>query len=104
MFDIETVVKTALVSQPLREPVLRSAIGALQLLSGSRGLDAGCGIGLQAVLLAQSVGPAGHITGFDESSEVLAYARDVVEMAGLSEMIAFQEGDVNRLSISGGKA
>lgn len=97
MSDIETVVRTAFVSQPLREPVLRSAIKALQLSSGSRGLDAGCGIGLQTVLLAQNVGPAGHITGLDVSSEILACAKDVVEKAGLSEMIAFREGDVNRL-------
>lgn len=97
MSDIETVVRTAFVSQPLREPVLRSAIKALQLSSGSRGLDAGCGIGLQTVLLAQNVGPAGHITGLDVSSEILACAKDVVGKAGLSEMIALREGDVNRL-------
>ena len=97
MSDIETAVRTAFVSQPLREPALRSAIKALQLSSGSRGLDAGCGIGLQTVLLAQNVGPAGHITGLDVSSEILAYAKDVVEKAGLSKMIAFREGDVNRL-------
>ena len=97
MSDIENVVQIAFVSQPLREPVLRSAIRTLQLPSGSQGLDAGCGIGLQAVLLAESVGPAGRITGLDLSSEVLVYARDVVEKAGLSDMIAFREGDVNRL-------
>lgn len=100
MSDIETVVRTAFVSQPLREPVLRSAIKALRLSSGSRGLDAGCGIGLQTMLLAQNVGPAGHITGLDVSSEILAYAKDVVGKAGLSEMIAFREGDVNRLPFS----
>lgn len=100
MSDIETVVRTAFVSQPLREPVLRLAIKALRLSSGSRGLDAGCGIGLQTMLLAQNVGPVGHITGLDVSSEILAYAKDVVGKAGLSEMIAFREGDVNRLPFS----
>ncbi len=97
MTDPENDFEKALLLQPLREPVLRSAIRTLQLPSGSRGLDAGCGIGLQAVLLAESVGPASRITGLDLSSEVLVYARDVVEKAGLSNMIAFREGDVNRL-------
>ena len=97
MTDPENDFEKALLLQPLREPVLRSAIRTLQLPSGSRGLDAGCGIGLQAVLLAESVGPASRITGLDLSSEVLVYARDVVGKAGLSNMIAFREGDVNRL-------
>jgi demethylmenaquinone methyltransferase/2-methoxy-6-polyprenyl-1,4-benzoquinol methylase len=87
----------AYVSNPLREPALRSAIQALQLPSGSRGLDAGCGIGLQALLLAEAVGPAGHITGLDLSPEFLAFAKDIVQKAGLSERISFREGDVNKL-------
>jgi demethylmenaquinone methyltransferase/2-methoxy-6-polyprenyl-1,4-benzoquinol methylase len=87
----------AYVSNPLREPVLRSAIQALQFPSGSRGLDAGCGIGLQTLLLAESVGPAGHVTGLDQAPEVLAYAKDIVKQAGLPERITFREGDVNKL-------
>jgi len=85
------------VSNPLREPVLRSAIQALQLPLGSRGLDAGCGIGLPALLLAEAVGPAGHVTGLDLSPEFLVHAEEIVENAGLSEQISFREGDVNRL-------
>jgi len=85
------------VSNPLREPVLCSAIEALQLPSGSRGLDAGCGIGLPALLLAEAVGPAGHVTGLDLSPEFLVHAEEIVEQAGLSEQITFQEGDVNKL-------
>ena len=62
MPDIDNLVQVAHVSNPLREPALRSAIQALQFPSGSRGLDAGCGIGLQAMLLAETVGSGGHIT------------------------------------------
>jgi demethylmenaquinone methyltransferase/2-methoxy-6-polyprenyl-1,4-benzoquinol methylase len=87
----------AYVSNPLREPVLRSAIQALQLPSGSRGLDAGCGIGLPALLLAEAVGPAGHVTGVDLSPELLVVARDIVQKAGLSRRISFRQGDVNDL-------
>jgi len=35
------------VSNPLSEPIIRSAIQALQIPAGSRGLDAGCGIGFR---------------------------------------------------------
>jgi demethylmenaquinone methyltransferase/2-methoxy-6-polyprenyl-1,4-benzoquinol methylase len=81
----------------LKEPILRSAIQALQLPLGSRGLDAGCGIGLQALLLAETVGPAGHVTGLDLSSEFLVCAEEIVRKADLSERISFREGDVRSL-------
>ncbi|MBE9551710.1 MAG: methyltransferase type 11, partial [Proteobacteria bacterium] len=51
----------------LRGPVIGSAIQALELPHGSSGLDAGCGIGSHALLLANAVGPAGHVTGLDLS-------------------------------------
>lgn len=35
-----------LVTATLREPTIRSAIETLRLPVGSRGLDAGCGVGL----------------------------------------------------------
>jgi ubiquinone/menaquinone biosynthesis C-methylase UbiE len=95
--DIDYVVQMAYVSNPLREPILRSAIQALQVPTGSRGLDAGCGIGLQTLLLAEAVGPAGHITGLDLSPEYLVHAQDIVRKAGLSERISFREGDVSKL-------
>jgi ubiquinone/menaquinone biosynthesis C-methylase UbiE len=85
------------VSNPLSDLVIPSAIQALQLPPGSRGLDAGCGIGLQALLLAEAVGPAGHVTGLDLSPQFLVHAREIAEKAGLSERISFQQGDVNRL-------
>jgi ubiquinone/menaquinone biosynthesis C-methylase UbiE len=85
------------VSNPLVEPVVRSAIQTLKLPSASRGLDAGCGIGLQALLLAEAIGPAGRVTGLDLSTEFLVHARQMVEKSGLSERVSFQEGDVNRL-------
>ncbi len=85
------------VCNPLIEPVIPSAIQALQLPSGSRGLDAGCGIGLQALLLAEAIGPTGHVTGLDLSPQFLVHARQIAEKAGLAERISFQQGDVSRL-------
>ncbi|HEX5942204.1 MAG TPA: hypothetical protein VFY66_07990, partial [Anaerolineales bacterium] len=62
MPDADLIIQNLLEANPLREPTLRSIIQSLQLPRGSRGLDAGCGIGLQAFLLAEAVGPEGQVT------------------------------------------
>jgi ubiquinone/menaquinone biosynthesis C-methylase UbiE len=94
---MDTYIQALLSTDPLIEPTARVAIQALHLPLASRGLDAGCGIGLQVLQLAQAVGLAGHITGLDLSPELLDYARVMVEKAGLSERISFKEGSVSRL-------
>jgi len=95
--DMDAYAQHLAVSNPLSEAVIPSAIQALQLPLRSRGLDAGCGIGLQALLLAEAVGPAGHVTGLDLSPQFLVHAREIAEKAGLPERISFQQGDVNKL-------
>jgi ubiquinone/menaquinone biosynthesis C-methylase UbiE len=95
--DTDQYIQRLFVTNPLREPVLRSAIQALQPPVGSRGLDAGCGIGLQTVLLAEAVGPAGHVIGLDLSPEFLLQAEETVKKSALSEQISFREGNVSKL-------
>ena len=97
MTDTDLYIQRLLEANPLREPVLRSAIQSLQLPLRSRGLDVGCGIGLQTLLLADAVGSEGHITGVDILPQLLAYGEHLVGKAGLSERITFREGDMNRL-------
>jgi len=97
MTDVDTYIHKLAISNPLTEPTVRAAIQALQLPLGSRGLDAGCGIGLQAMLLAEAVGPTGHVTGLDISPEFLLCAEATVHKLGLSEQISFQAGDVRQL-------
>ena len=97
MTGTDNYLQSLMATNPLQEPVMRSAIHALNLPQGSRGLDVGCGIGLQAMLLAEAVGPGGHVTGVDLSPEFLVYARDIAEKAGISEQVSFQEGDMNNL-------
>ena len=97
MPDTDYAVRMARVANPLREPVLRAAIRALQLPSGSRGLDAGCGIGLQALMLAEAVGREGHVTGLDQAPDLLRYGEKLVEEAGLSGRISFKRGEVDDL-------
>ena len=50
--DKDTYAHKLYLSDFLREPVIRSAIQTLEIPAGSRGLDAGCGIGSHTALLA----------------------------------------------------
>ena len=97
MKDTDTYIQSLMESNPLREPLLRSMIQVLGLPKGSRGLDAGCGIGLQALLLAEAVGPTGHVAGLDLSPAFLCYAKEAVKASHLSDRIFFQAGDVGKL-------
>lgn len=81
----------------LTEPAIRSAIGALQLPSGSRGLDVGCGIGSHTLWLAEAISPGGHVTGVDISRDHLAHAEKIARKSGLAEQVSFQYGDMNDL-------
>ena len=81
----------------LRQPVIKMAIKQLNLPHGSKGLDAGCGTGLQCLLLAKEVKPDGHITGLDVSSEFINYGRDLVKQAGLENRITLKEGSINSI-------
>ncbi|MBN2026948.1 MAG: methyltransferase domain-containing protein [Actinobacteria bacterium] len=81
-------------SDPIRRPYILEAIEFLQLPEGSRGLDAGCGIGLQTMLLADAVGPDGHVTGLDISQGFLARGKDVAGKAGYGREIDFKHGDI----------
>jgi demethylmenaquinone methyltransferase/2-methoxy-6-polyprenyl-1,4-benzoquinol methylase len=97
MTDTDTYIQRLAEANPLREPTLRAAVQALRLPAGSRGLDAGCGIGLQALLLAEAVGPTGHVTGLDLSPEFLLHAEEIVDQANMLDQISFRKGDVNDL-------
>jgi SAM-dependent methyltransferase len=59
----------------LFEPVRQRAIDLLQLKSGNRVLDVGCGTGLSFMALESLVGPDGSITGIEQSPEMLELAR-----------------------------
>lgn len=102
MSEAEVYHEAIVATRPLMEPIVLAAIEALALPRGSHGLDAGCGNGLQTVLLAQAVGPEGHVTGLDISEGLLGYAAEIVARAGLSQRISLREGDVRRLPFDDG--
>lgn len=95
--DTQAAIDAMAATNPLRERVLRAAIRALDLPPGSRGLDAGCGLGLPALLLAEATGPDGRITALDRSPTFLRRAGEIAEQAGMAGRIAFHEGDVGDL-------
>jgi demethylmenaquinone methyltransferase/2-methoxy-6-polyprenyl-1,4-benzoquinol methylase len=80
------------------EPAVRSAIRALQLSPGSRGLDAGCGVGTHTLWLAEATSPDGYVTGIDISPGCLARAEEVASRSELAERVSFQYGDMNDLA------
>ncbi len=97
MVNAQPIIQNLLNANPLREPTLRSIIQSLNLPPSTHGLDAGCGIGLQALLLAEAVGTNGQVTGLDILPELLAYGETLVSEAGRSNQITFHAGDVSCL-------
>jgi len=95
--DIDTYLRYLKETDPLREQLNLEIIEWLELPQASNGLDIGCGGGTQALMLADAVGPNGHVTGLDIRPEFIKYAKTVAQEKGLSERTSFREGDFNRL-------
>lgn len=100
MTDTNDLIRLGLATNPMREPLLRKLIQYLQLPKGSRGLDVASGLGFQALLLAEAIGPTGHVTGLDLSPVLIRYAETVVVELGLSDRLSFREGDAHQLPFS----
>lgn len=92
-----------LLSEYLRRDVIRRAVGGLGLPEGSRGLDAGCGIGGPATLLAGAVGGRGHVTAVDIDGGMLSHAADIAKRCGLSGRVTFSKGDIENLPFDDGE-
>jgi ubiquinone/menaquinone biosynthesis C-methylase UbiE len=95
--DSSIYIQRLLEVNPLREPLLHSIVQSLQLPRGSHSLDAGCGIGLQELLLAEAVGSDGQISGVDVLPELLAWGKKLVAKANLSDRVSFHQANVSRL-------
>jgi SAM-dependent methyltransferase len=72
------------------------SLGRLQ--PGERVADLGCGSGTDALVAAQMVGPAGHVTGVDMTPEMLARARRAAAELGAAN-VDFVEGELERLPL-----
>jgi ubiquinone/menaquinone biosynthesis C-methylase UbiE len=58
-------------------PISELLIGRAHATAGERVVDVGCGCGDISVLLAQKVGPTGHVLGIDVSAPMLERARQI---------------------------
>jgi arsenite methyltransferase len=90
------------VLQPLPEEVLASFCGVGNPFSlgpvhpGEAVLDVGCGAGVDSLVAAQLVGPAGRVIGVDVTAEMIAKARSTLERLDLPQ-VSFQIGDAESL-------
>lgn len=69
----------------------------LRLAPGDRVLEVGSGLGDDAVALARIVGPSGHVTAVDLSSDFVALARRRAREAGVD--VEFHVGDMAALDL-----
>lgn len=96
--DISSYEKSLLLSQVLREPIVKSIIESMQPTVSGSGLDIGCGTGLNTVMLAEAMGPAGRVIGLDNEERFLTKARLLLkDKSVIKNRVAFTQGDAKRL-------
>jgi arsenite methyltransferase len=66
-------------------------------------LDLGCGAGLDSILAARRVGPAGRVIGVDFAAEMVEKARRNAEAAGVTNA-EFRQGEADALPVEDGSA
>ncbi|MDP9311157.1 MAG: methyltransferase domain-containing protein [Chloroflexota bacterium] len=77
------------------------SLGSLR--QGEHVVDVGCGAGIDSLIAANMVGPAGHVIGVDMTSPMLAKARTSAAEANLGN-VEFREGYGEALPIPDGWA
>jgi len=98
--DKKDYIRLLLETDCLRDDLTRSIIAWLDLPTGSRGLDAGCGVGSNTLLLAEAIGDGGRVTGLDIAEDLLHIAEERARRRGLKDLTGFRQGDVNSLAFS----
>jgi ubiquinone/menaquinone biosynthesis C-methylase UbiE len=82
-------------------PAGRRVLSEAGLRDGMRVADFGCGVGLVTRMLAEMVGPSGHLTGIDVNQPQLDEARAWCERGGLTNT-AFVQADAARTALRAG--
>jgi SAM-dependent methyltransferase len=67
--------------------------------TGETVIDHACGAGLDLLLAARRVGPAGHAIGVDADAEILASARHSAGLARLTGVVDIREGRIEALPV-----
>ena len=84
------------ISARMLEPFTRQLFMEAGLRPGMRVLDVCSGAGDVALLVREIVGPDGHVTGFDQSSQSVAYANDRASFRGFGN-VGFVEARIENL-------
>lgn len=85
-----------------QEPESQRIIADCALPPGSRGLDAGCGVGLWSLWLAEAAGSAGRVLGIEPGEERVAAARALAGAALDGGRLEFRAGDATALDLPDG--
>lgn len=83
---------------PRFRPFVKRLMQLYDTRPGSHVLDAGCGTGLAATLVAPRVGRTGHILGVDASPRMLEIARHKAQGFGFTQC-EFVQGDITHLDV-----
>ncbi len=67
-------------------PIAAGLVGELAPVADEWALDVGCGRGAALLPIARAVGPGGHVTGFDLSSQMIELTRADVDAEGLTNV------------------
>lgn len=77
--------------QVLRRPIIERAAGLIGIGPGTKGLDVGCGNGLQSMIFARMSQPGGTVNCLDASAELLEIARRNASEGSLGHNLDFTQ-------------
>ena len=99
MSDVKGYVDTGYLNRmaELMQHIKQQSYTLMQVRPGRQVLDVGCGPGIDTVLLAQCVGPAGHVAGVDYDPAMVAAADARAAEAGVSSWVDHQVADATSL-------
>lgn len=84
--------------KPASQPVSEKLVAFSQVKSGQRVLDLATGMGEPALSFAQAVGPDGLVLAIDQSPQMIAWAREEAEAAGLANL-RFEVQDAENMDL-----
>jgi ubiquinone/menaquinone biosynthesis C-methylase UbiE len=76
----------------------RRVVSTLNIDSGARVLEVGCGTGLNQPILIEVLGKTGQIVAIDASIEMLRKAKVRAEKQGYADRVKFIHGDARKLN------
>lgn len=74
----------------------------MQIKEGDKVLDVGCGSGIDTVVLAQIVGPAGQVFGVDYDKNMVAESEKSIEKEGVNAWVRHIQADATSLPFNTG--